>query len=263
MSTVNGASGAGLRRWRDRLAGSALGIDRVGKGCVFSGRPHIANDGRIEIGAACRISSHPVTSHLVTQPGARIVIGDRVQISYGAAVSSAREISIGDDTSIGPWCLILDNDFHQVGNRDLPGIAAPVVIGRGVRIGARVTLLRGARVGDGARVHSGSTISGVVPAGAEVSGVPARVAARSPVPRPDPAVATIVMRILGRAAMAAPSGVPGALRFADGAAATRLTLALEESFGITLDADAVAAMQSIADLSGAVAQARAVPAPAT
>ena len=61
--------------------------------------------------------------------------------------------------------MILDHDFHKVGDRNSPGVVAPVQIGRGVTIGARVTMLRGARIGDGARVMSGSTISGVIASG--------------------------------------------------------------------------------------------------
>lgn len=256
MNTNSAQPRQDRRSWSDGFAGTALGLDHVGRGTRFSGRPHVTNDGTIAIGADCRLSSHPVVSHVVAMPGARIAIGDRVHISYGAAISALCDISIGDDTCIAPFSMILDNDFHQVGNRDLPGLAAPVVIGRGVHIGPRVTILRGARIGDGARVLAGSTISGAVPAGAVVSGVPARVAAVSSVPKFDPAVAAVVVRTLGIGAVATPRDGPGTLEAWTDAAATRVLLALEETFGVTLDLDALRSMRSIAELSAALAQAR-------
>ena len=44
-----------------------------------------------------------------------------------------------------------------------------------VKIGARVTILPGTNIGDGATVAAGSTVRGTVGAGAVVSGVPATV----------------------------------------------------------------------------------------
>ena len=167
---------------RARRIGSRLwhnSIDVVGSGTVLAGRPDVVNDGVIEIGRNCRVSSHPVQSHIVVMPGARVIIGDDVLLSYGTGLSAMLEIQIGSGTRIGPYCLVMDNDYHKAGNRDLPGAIAPIHIGRNVSIGARVTVLRGSRVGDGACIMSGSCVSGLIPPGAVVSGVPARVRKRS------------------------------------------------------------------------------------
>ena len=150
-------------------------FSHVGRGTIIAGLPTVINDGVIQIGDECLISSRPIQSHFVTMPGAVITIGGGVLISYGAAISAMRAITIGDDTRIGPFCVILDIDYHRTGDRDSHGGAAPVQIGRHVTIGARVTVLRGARIGDGAKVMSGSTVSGIVASGAVVAGVPARV----------------------------------------------------------------------------------------
>jgi hypothetical protein len=53
------------------------------------------------------------------------------------------------------------------------------VIGRDCRIGSRVTLTRGAVIGDGAEVLPGSVVSSEVPAGACVGGARARVVGRA------------------------------------------------------------------------------------
>jgi acetyltransferase-like isoleucine patch superfamily enzyme len=130
--------------------------------------------GSIEIGADFWLGSRPATSHIVALAGARILIGDKVAIAYGAAITAVHCIEIGDGTQIGPFVVVMDSDFHRVGNRDDAGEVAPVTIGRNVRIGARVTILRGSKIGDNAIVRSGSTVQGVVRPGSMVTGVPAK-----------------------------------------------------------------------------------------
>jgi len=166
-----------FHRFVDRMRGSVRhrSIDRVGRGTTIAGCLDVENNGTIQIGEDCYLGSHPIQSHLVAMDHATILIGDRVFISYGAALSATRSIQIGDDTRIGPFSLILDNDYHRVGGRESPGVIAPIEIGRNVLIGTRVSILRGARIGDGACVMSGSTVAGIIANRAVVSGVPARV----------------------------------------------------------------------------------------
>jgi len=132
--------------------------------------------GTVSIGEGARLSSRPVQSHLVVGTSGLLEIGERVSISYGAAISRNARVRIGDDTAIGPFVVIMDSDFHVVGDRTAHGEPRPIRIGRGVVIEARVTILRGATVGDGARVRSGSVVSGQIPASTVVGGVPARAA---------------------------------------------------------------------------------------
>jgi acetyltransferase-like isoleucine patch superfamily enzyme len=222
--------------WITRLLG-AIGmrpLDRVGKGTVFAGRPYVVNDGTIEIGEKCHLSSHPVRSHMLAMPGARITIGDRVLISYGSGLSAFADIAIGDDTRVGPFCLIMDNDFHRVGDRDSPGSKEPVYIGRSVTIGARVTVLRGAHIGDGARVLSGSTVFGVVREGAVVGGIPARAIKKDSDAKIDPRVPMVIKRLFGLSSLPSPLFKMGELRGWTPLGWVRLLLALEEAFGATL-----------------------------
>jgi acetyltransferase-like isoleucine patch superfamily enzyme len=154
--------------------GPFRGVRNVGTGLRCYGRPIVGAYGSIEVGANFSFGSRPAISHLVALRGARIMIGDDVAIAYGAAITAMQSIAIGDRTQIGPFVVIMDSDFHRVGNRDDSGDVTPVVIGKNVRIGARVTILRGTRIGDNATVLSGSTVQGAVRAGATVSGVPAK-----------------------------------------------------------------------------------------
>jgi acetyltransferase-like isoleucine patch superfamily enzyme len=231
-------------------------FSRVGSGTIIAGRPTVINDGTIHIGDKCLLGSRPIKSHFVTMPGAAITLGDRVFISYGAAISAMRAISIGDDTRIGPFCVILDVDYHKVGDRDPLGGVAPVQIGRHVTIGARVTVLRGARIGDGAQVTSGSTVSGIVPSGAVVAGVPARVPGIEPARRTHAVVAAIAMRVFRLAKLPGDMDGPAQIPAWTAIGYVRLLLALEEAFGLTLPVDKMRRARSIAEVANVVARAR-------
>jgi acetyltransferase-like isoleucine patch superfamily enzyme len=243
-----------FRRVRSALFNGS--IDSVGRRTVLAGRPHVTNDGQILMGNDCHLGSRPVQSHLIAMPNARITIGDRVSISYGAAISAMRAIQIGDDTKIGPFCVILDNDFHKVGDRDSPGGFAPVKIGCNVAIGARVTILRGARIGDGACVKSGSTVSGVIGNGAVVTGVPARAMGKSPARKVDSTAVAIIMRVFGLLTLPDPLDGPGQIPAWTSIGAVRLLLALETAFGVRLPEDEMRSAQNVADVVRLVNQAR-------
>jgi acetyltransferase-like isoleucine patch superfamily enzyme len=259
MSVVHAIPGAGggilerMRRFGSRLRYDS--IDTVGSGTVFAGHPDVVNDGSIEIGRNCRLGSRPIQSHLVAMPGARIVLGDDVILSYGSGISAMSEVHIGSGTRIGPFCLILDNDYHKAGDRDLPGDTAPVHVGRNVTIGAHVTLLRGARIGDGAHIMSGSCVSGFVAEQTVVCGVPARVAANEAARRYGTEVASVIARVFR---MSTPLRVVGQLDSIPGwnpADTVRLMLALEEAFGVTLTQEDLAASRTVADIAGQVSRA--------
>jgi acetyltransferase-like isoleucine patch superfamily enzyme/acyl carrier protein len=232
-------------------------FDQVGRGTIIAGRPDVTNDGWIQIGEECHLSSHPVQSHLLVTHDARVKIGSRVFISYGAAISAMSAIDIGDYTRIGPFCLILDNDFHKVGDRDAPGAVASIEIGRQVTIGARVTILRGARIGDGASVMSGSTVSGVIAKGAVVAGVPARVKGKETARKSGQAVAAIVMRVFGLSALPGSLDGPAQIPGWNSIGAVRLLLALEETYGMTLPGEQMREARSISEVYDLVTRARA------
>src|SRR5882762_2710922 len=262
---MNAINAGGRRRFigfvdwvgRARTRRHHRAFDRVGRGTVIAGRPDVTNDGWIQIGEECHLSSHPVQSHLVVSHDARVRIGNRVFISYGAAISAMSGIEIGDHTRIGPFCVILDNDFHKVGDRDSPGALAPIEIGCRVTIGARVTILRGARIGDGASVMSGSTVSGVIASGVVVAGVPARVKGKEPARKSAQAVAAIVMRVFGlatlRGSLDGPAQIPGW----NSIGAVRLQFALEEAYGMTLPGEQMREARSISEVYDLVTRARA------
>jgi acetyltransferase-like isoleucine patch superfamily enzyme/acyl carrier protein len=224
----------------------------VGAAPALEGRPWVDNRGRLEIGARLVLSSRPVQSHLVVARGASLILGDDVSIAQGAAIAAHRFISIGDGARIGPFAVISDTDFHVAGKRDARSDTAPVVIGCGVRLGSRVTVLRGSSIGDGARVTAGSVVAGVIAAGAVVAGVPARAVSRAGLARlPD-----IVASVLGLSAAPGPGTALTELRGWDSLSALRVLLAIEEAFAVILEEGAVARARDLAELSRLVEAAR-------
>jgi maltose O-acetyltransferase len=239
-------------RWRKRLERTAASYwlreaDRVGARPVVWGRPRVENWGTLHIGDDFRLGSRPAQSHLIVASG-RVEIGHRVIISYGAAISAQLSITIDDDARVGPFAVIMDSDFHVAGDRYAIAKPAPVRLGKNVAIGARVTILRGSEIGDGARVASGSVVSGRVPPGASVAGVPAR-------PVGDAAtdevadLSTLVMRILGLQVRPSPHHGPAEIPEWDSLGSLKLLLALEETYGISVAEDELRAVRSIAGLS--------------
>lgn len=150
----------------------------VGADLQLHGRPsiHPEGDGRILIGDRCTVSSRPVVTHFVAGPGAVLDIRNDVAIGHGGAIAAYERVEIGAGTLIGPFVIIMDTNFHgNTGDQSVHHDCRPVIIGANCRIGSRVTITRGATIGDGAEVLAGSVVSSAIPAGACAAGARARV----------------------------------------------------------------------------------------
>jgi len=226
--------------------------DSVGEGAKLDGRPTIVGDGAIRIGARFYLASRPIQSHLIAGRGATLTIGDDVAIGHGAAIATYAGIEIGADTRIGPNAIIIDTDFHVVGNRLARAEPARITIGRGVRIGSRVTVLRGSRICDGADVAAGSVVRGVISEGARVSGVPARLFVPAEHDSASKSVAEVVMRAFGLSGLPGSGDGPREIPYWDSLGALKLLLALEEAFGVTLSERALLGAVTVGDLSAVV-----------
>ncbi len=117
-----------------------------------------------------------------------IVIGARVSIGSRCFIWAGPEqgrVVIGDDVLFGPDVLITAanyrfNDGAPVTKQLMD--EADVVIGRDVWLGARVIVLPGATIGDGAIIGAGALVRGDIPANAIAVGVPARVVGTRQIP---------------------------------------------------------------------------------
>jgi acetyltransferase-like isoleucine patch superfamily enzyme len=173
--------------WRAeaRLRGFELGPH-----IVFNGRPYLYRHpgSRIVLGdRVClnsSLRSNPIgcsrpVSLRTMRAGAEILLGPGVGLS-GTSVCAAIRIEIGAGTFVGADAMIFDNDFHAPLGEWNWGEAAPdnpqpVIIGRGVFIGARAIILKGVTIGDRAIVGAGAVVSKDVPARHIAVGNPARV----------------------------------------------------------------------------------------
>jgi acetyltransferase-like isoleucine patch superfamily enzyme len=158
--------------------------DYVGSHARVVGVTRVVNSGRIELGNNIRLISRWTPIELSTARGGTITIGDDSSINYGTIVSAASRVKIGRRAMIGNYCVIADT--HVPGTpADTLDEPKPIEIGDDVWLAVRVTVLPGAKIGDGAIVSAGSVVDGEIPPGALAGGVPARVLRGSMRPQSD------------------------------------------------------------------------------
>jgi len=107
-------------------------------------------------------------------PDAHVEIGDFCTI-VGAIIITNGAISIGDYAFIAHEVVLADDDFARPDSTSPAKISPMIVIGRNAWIGARATLLGGARVGENAIVGAGAVVSEDVPANSIAIGNPAQI----------------------------------------------------------------------------------------
>ncbi len=107
-----------------------------------------------------------------------IKIGDHSGIGKNSIVGGFTQI--GSCVMMGEACHIYTRN-HKTDRTDVPMCRQgfdkykPVIIADDVWIGARVTILPGAKIGTGAIIGAGAVVSGEIPDYAVACGVPARV----------------------------------------------------------------------------------------
>ena len=174
---------ATLARLRDDanyLAEAAAGrvhlrdCDSVGAWARVTGTPRVENQGRIEIGPRTRLVCDFAPVELRTGPNGEIHIGGQGAINFGTVISAARKVKIGERVSIGPYCIISDTELGEPGEAGDSG-AEPIEIRDGVWLASRVTVLPGAKIGEGSVITAGSVVVGEIPARVVAGGNPARL----------------------------------------------------------------------------------------
>lgn len=117
----------------------------------------------------------------VLSSGSTIFIGAGAKLQLGSGYIARRgtiycyqDISIGDDVMIAEDVMIRDSNNHTLDYSEYVKIA-PVRICNHVWIGARVTILPGVTIGNGAIVAAGAVVTKNVPPHCLVGGIPAKV----------------------------------------------------------------------------------------
>jgi serine acetyltransferase len=147
---------------------------RTGNHLQVHGKCVISGCGAIIVGHNVMIKSpkhHPVD--IFVSPNAELSIGDGTFINRGAHIACSERIRIGNGCLIGDDCVIIDNDFHGVGN--VPVKVAPIVIADNVWLALRVIVLRGVTIGEGSVIGAGSVVNRSIPPYSFAAGAPARV----------------------------------------------------------------------------------------
>jgi len=167
------------------------GCSAVGALTQVRGRVMVHNGGTISLGRRVRLYGEQVPVELAALPGAVVSIGDRTAINAGTSICAHRSVRIGANCGIGNYCLIMDTDFHIVGDYEQVRTPepAPVVIGDNVWIAARSIIMKGVTIGDGAVVCAGSVVATNVAPNTMVGGSPARLIQRLEPPNGAPQVA--------------------------------------------------------------------------
>ena len=179
----------GLAYYAKRAALSAAywGVD-LGEGCSFYGPLLFNRTGysRISIGPDCVFRSAYRSNQIglnrpcmlsTLRPSAEIEIGEGCGLS-GTVISAAESVVLGKGVRCGANVTITDTDWHSPESPDKgPGEAphAPVVIEDGAWLGLNVVVLKGVTVGRGSVVAAGGIVVESVPPGVIVAGQPASV----------------------------------------------------------------------------------------
>jgi acetyltransferase-like isoleucine patch superfamily enzyme len=152
-----------------------------GRGCdVRSGlRLHMGPRGQL------RVEPEVVLDHDATiECLGRLHIGARTIFGHHCTLAAKQEIYIGHDCLLAEMVSIRDHD-HAFDDFDVPireqgAACAPVRIGNNVWLAARVVVVKGVSIGDGAIIGAGAVVTRDIPAGAIAVGVPARVVKMRP-----------------------------------------------------------------------------------
>jgi len=111
--------------------------------------------------------------------GNKISIGDFSGIGENSRLAQADEIIIGNNVLIGQELMVVTQN-HNFSDKDQlireqGGTTKPVIIGNNVWIGARVIILPGVTIGDGAIIAAGSVVVKSISAFSIAGGVPAKI----------------------------------------------------------------------------------------
>ena len=150
----------------------------------------LATDWLPENTATCRLRGS-LAGRTFGACGAGFALGKHFQVNFPEGLSVGRRcyvarnvwlqamggVTLEDEVVVGPYAVIASTNHRFAGGTTVnAGSApAPIRIGHGSWLGARVVVTAGVTIGSGVLVAAGAVVTRDVPDGAMVAGVPARV----------------------------------------------------------------------------------------
>ena len=156
----------------------------TGTDCFFQKFNSLHNPNRIVLGNGVRIGRLAVLSVWKKNADEPLIcIGNGVDLGDFIHISAFSRIEIGNGTLTGRFVTITDNAHGDMSVDQLketplsrPIVSkGPVIIGKNVWIGDKVTILPAVEIGDGAVIAANSVVTKNVPPYCVVAGNPAKV----------------------------------------------------------------------------------------
>lgn len=163
-----------LRIFSNRIKCHKLGI-KYNEGVSIGKKIQIWGKTKVILGKNSRIASN-----VILWGNGIIKIGENTSIGENSWIFSSPNggVHIGNDVNVAANLYMIDsNHCFKKGEliRKQPIDSAPIFIGNDVWIGANVTIIKGARVGDGCVIGACSLVNSSITEEKIVAGVPARV----------------------------------------------------------------------------------------
>ncbi len=154
---------------------------KVGRRVVID--DHVVLDAKGAQGVGIQVGDEVVISRntVLSCKGGAITIGGGTNIAMNCLFHAAAGLTIGSHVLVASYCYLVAVANHRFDRTDVPIIAQGegeslgIAVGDGAWLGARVTVLDGANIGEGAVVGAGSVVTQPIPASGVAVGTPAKV----------------------------------------------------------------------------------------
>ena len=147
---------------------------RVGPGMIVQGPCDFSCDGVLSVGRNFRARSKRYNRvEFFVSRNAQLFIGDDVFLNQGVRIACTSNVRIGDGCMIGDEAILLDSDYHSVGQA--PVREEGVFLEDRVWLASRVIVLRGVTIGHDSIIGAGSVVTRSIPPHSLAVGIPARV----------------------------------------------------------------------------------------
>ena len=142
-----------------RFKGGKISFSPNGSISLFS-TVDVSKGSLLNIGSHVNLRS---CVRILCRDKSKVSIGNNVFMNYGVVLTAHEEISIGDNTTIGPNTCIFDHDHNISKGKTSLFVTKSVNIGKNCWIGAGCIILKGVKIGDNTVIAAGSVVTKDVP----------------------------------------------------------------------------------------------------